>query len=163
LIALSILDWLDLPRHFFDPIIIPEAVVNEATGRGFTPRGAREIANGIETGWIHVASPVAHELLASLSDDLGIGESEAIVLAVEPKAVLLIDDPSGRRRARQLDVQITGTLGLLALAKHSGRIPAVSSWVLKLQEGGYHLSERLIEKFLTDMGERPASKEHARP
>lgn len=163
LIALSILDWLDLPRHFFDPIIIPEAVVSEATGRGFARRGAREIANGIETGWIRVASPAAHELVASLSDDLGIGEAEAIVLAVERKAVLLIDDPSGRRRAKQLDLQITGTLGLLALAKHSGRIPEVSSWVLKLQEGGCHLSEKLIEIFLNNMGERPPSKEHAQP
>jgi len=163
LIALSILNWLDLPRHFFDPVILPEGVVSEATRRGFARRGAREIANGIETGWIHVASPAAHELVASLSDDLGIGEAEAIVLAVERKAVLLIDDPSGRRRAKQLDVQIIGTLGLLALAKHAGRIPEVSSWVLKLQQGGYHLGERLIEKFLTDMGERPPSKEQVQP
>ena len=163
LIALSILDCIELPRHFFDPIIIPEAVATEATGRGLERRGAREIADGIKSGWIHVASPVAHDLVASLSDDLGIGEAEAIVLAVERKAVLLIDDPSGRRRAKQLSVQITGTLGLLALAKHSGRIPEVSSWVLKLREGGYHLSERLIEQFLTDMGEHPPPKEHVQP
>jgi predicted nucleic acid-binding protein len=163
LIALSILDWLDLPRHFFAPIIVPEAVVSEATGRGFARRGAREIASAIEKGWMQVASAVGRELVALLSDDLGIGEAEAIVLAVERKAVLLIDDPLGRRRAKQMAVRITGTLGLLALAKHSGRIPEVSSWVLKLQRGGYHLGGRLVEKFLADMGECPPSNEHAQP
>src|SRR6266545_7326328 len=133
LIALSILDWLNLPRHFFDPIIIPQAVVSEAIPQGIARPGAREIDVAIKAGWIHVASPVNRELIVSLSDDLGVGEAEAIVLAVERKAILIIDDPSGRRRAKQLGVQITGTLGLLGLAKNAGKIPEVSSWIVKLK------------------------------
>src|SRR5207247_8129485 len=58
LIALSILDWLHLPRHFFYPIIIPQAMVSEAIPQGIARPGAREIDLAIKAGWIQVASPV---------------------------------------------------------------------------------------------------------
>lgn len=133
----------------------------EATKPGLHGRGAREIDTAIGAGWIEVASPSKAELVSAFSDDLGVGEAEAIVLAVELKAVLLIDDLAGRRKARQLGVQITGTLGLLALAKNSGKISGVSSSIAKLQAGGYHLGRTLIEEFLIAMRESPLSEKEA--
>ncbi len=156
LIALSIIEWLDLPGQFFDPIVVPQAVVKEAIVNGAARPGAREIDAAIKAGWIRVESPRDTTLAAALSDELGLGEAEAITLAVEYHCVLIIDEPAGRHKAKRLGLRIIGTLGLLALAKNSGKIDLVSPWISKLQAGGYRLGDSLIARFLKDMGETRA-------
>lgn len=48
-----------------------------------------------------------------LSDAVGIGEAEAIALAVERKERLFMDDLNGRRTAELYRIETTTTLGLL--------------------------------------------------
>ncbi len=64
--------------------------------------------------WLKI-SPVQDTLAVNLLlDQLDAGESEAIVLAHELQAgLLLMDKRRGRRRARQAGLNVVGTLGIL--------------------------------------------------
>jgi len=92
-------------------------------------------------------------LVEALTLTVDLGEAEAITLALETDAPLLIDDLKGRRVARRMGVKIIGSLGVLALAKNRGLIDSVKPYIERLVAEGYYLSKRLIEEFLKAMGE----------
>lgn len=57
---------------------------------------------------------------------MGPGEAEAIVLAQELAAdILLIDERKARKTALQLGLPVTGILGVLLEAKKAGLVPAI--------------------------------------
>lgn len=92
-------------------------------------------------------------LVEALTLTVDLGEVEAITLALETDAPLLIDDLKGRRVARRMGVKIIGSLGVLALAKNRGLVGSVKPYVERLLDEGYYLSKRLIEEFLKAIGE----------
>jgi hypothetical protein len=55
--------------------------------------------------------------LLALATDLGKGEAEAIAIAHERNALLILDDGLARRHAKVVGVTLTGTLGVLVKAK----------------------------------------------
>jgi predicted nucleic acid-binding protein len=64
--------------------------------------------------------PVTH-LDTTLADELGMGERQAISLALELHAdVLLIDELAGRRQAEERHILVTGTLTVLLQASLRG-------------------------------------------
>ena len=66
-------------------------------------------------------------LLDSLREDLDEGEAEAIALSVELSAdLLLMDEQKGRVAANSQSLNITGTLGILLLAKKENYISDVA-------------------------------------
>jgi predicted nucleic acid-binding protein len=55
-----------------------------------------------------------------LHQDNDAGEGEALVLAMESNAdLILLDDQEARPKARILDLHVTGTLGVLLKAKNA--------------------------------------------
>ena len=61
--------------------------------------------------------------MQELRQDLDPGEAEAIVLAIERKAsILLVDERRGRRTATAAGLTVTGLLGVVARAKQAGLI-----------------------------------------
>jgi predicted nucleic acid-binding protein len=86
---------------------------------------------------------------------LGRGEGEAIQLAKEINAdLLLTDDLAARRAAARLNVKCSGLLGLMVRAKECGRIGSLREAVEALEtRGGLYLSDAIKAEALKLAGE----------
>ncbi len=90
-----------------------------------------------------------------LRASLGGGESEAISLALELSAQLIIlDDRPARRLAKALGLPVIGTLGALLLAKQKGLLPAIKPEMDALVNFGFRISQDLYDRVLGDAGEK---------
>jgi len=151
LIHLAKIGRLELLREFFGEVLIPEAVYRECVIEGKGSEDAKLIENA---GWIRVERIRDERLKKSLMIELDEGESEAIVLAIEKGAeMLLMDDYDGREVARALGLKTTGTIGILLRAKIEGRIEGIKDELDKLKETGFWLSEGLYRRILEEAGE----------
>lgn len=104
--------------------------------------------------WIIVQNPVniARQQVLELSVDRG--EASAIALAEEQiDCLLIMDDLPGRKLARQLQLTVTGTLGIIGDAKLYGIIPSVKPILSKLQQTNFRISQNLIAAILKKAGE----------
>lgn len=83
------------------------------------------------------------------------GEAEAIILAVEKKAdLLLLDERRGRTVAYQLGIKFIGLLGILIEAKHQQIISAVKPLLDELiAKAGFWVSTHLYNCVLKAAGE----------
>ena len=142
LLALGTLHRLELLRHLFQHVSIPPAVAREVSGS--LPR---------LPDWIGVVEPRSMSVVQG-AIGLHQGEIEALALAVELRASLIIlDDLPARRHARTLGFTIVGTAGILVMAKRAGAIPSVREALDVLREGGFRLRQDVYEQVLADAGE----------
>lgn len=98
---------LELLHQLVSELIIPEAVYEEIAVQGAAKPGVREIADSL---WIKHRPLGDYSLVKGLPHKLGIGEREAIALAKELNARLLIDDREARKQAALLEVSDFGSL-----------------------------------------------------
>jgi hypothetical protein len=97
---------------------------------------------------------VSEKILARIPVDLGRGEREAIALALGVKADLVIlDDQGGRLVARDKDLSVTGTIGVLIEAKERGFIPSLRPEIDRLIEARMWVSEVFYHRILKEYGE----------
>lgn len=126
LIGLAKARQLDLLPQLYSQILIPQAVFEEVVSQGKGRPGAEEISRA---SWIEIRSP---RTLLAHSESLGKGEAEAIALAKELEADLLIDDRAARLRAGQEGIQCLTVADLLEMAHRAGLITIVlailASW-----------------------------------
>ena len=153
LIALARIGELDLLRRLYGRVAVPAAVEAELAIGSDRP-GARMLEAALVAGWLSV-QPVSDRAPGpDLSLLLGPGEAEAIVLAEERQArLLLIDDARGRRTARRRGIPVAGVAGVLLAAKSRGEIAAVGPILRRLSEAGYRLSPRLVAEVFAAAGE----------
>ena len=96
-----------------------------------------------------VENPVNIKYQSILETFLDKGEASSIALCLEKEnCLLIIDDYKGRKEAEQLRIEITGTIGLLILAKQLGYIDSIRNEIKKLQETNFRISESIIEHAL---------------
>lgn len=104
--------------------------------------------------WISVQAPQNQKLVYKLLEELDLGESESIALAVEEGArYLIIEESKGRAIADSYGVKVVGILGVLIQAKQKGVIPSVKESIEKLIEIGFRLDKKLIRRVLQGLGE----------
>lgn len=77
---------------------------------------------------------------------MGSGELEALALAQELGADLFItDDSLARREAEGRGLTVTGTLGVLTIARDRGLVDSVLPLLMELRRLGQWVSEDLVE------------------
>jgi predicted nucleic acid-binding protein len=143
LIALAKADHLRLLDQLFGHIHVPPAVHRELLAKS-GPEVARlddALAHFIGVAPLPRLSPEVEVVTLGLDP----GEQQAIALAYERQALLVIDDFRGRVAARRLRLSITGVVGLLVRAKEATLIPAVRPLLGEIRRQGYWLSDELLD------------------
>lgn len=150
LIALSKVGHLDLLQHLFGTVMVPEAVIQELTAGGFSAKQDRLQ----EVPWLEQRHVGNRNLVDALLSDLDPGESEAIALAMEVGAGLLVlDERRGRQKAYSLGLRFTGSVGVLIAAKKRGMLPHVRPVLHAFREAGFWLADDVIQRALQLAGE----------
>ncbi len=135
LVHLSAINRFDLLKELYLDLLIPPAVWEEVTTAGRGRPGEKEVGEAVRAGWMKVKAPDPLELNRSELQGLDSGEREALALAMQTRAeVVLLDELRGRRVAKRLGVPTIGTLGVLVEAKQRGLIPNIRGELRQLQE-----------------------------
>ncbi len=144
---LAAINHLHLLQQLYGTVLIPEAVYRELTDPNFPVAGAIEVQTFI---WIQTRPVQDRTLVEALSNELDIGEAEAIALALEMQAdQVLIDERRGRMVAARLNLGYTGILGILVEAKSQRLISAVKPLLDALiNQAGFWVAEPLYKRVL---------------
>ena len=132
LVGLARLGHLELLHALYRDVLVPEAVWQELVVQGAGQPGAVELERA---PWIRRCAVANQVLVQSLRQQLGAGEAEAIALALEAGAeLLLMDERLGRDAARRLGVRAIGVAGVLLEAKRKRLIPAIKPYLDLLRD-----------------------------
>ncbi|GAG32914.1 unnamed protein product, partial [marine sediment metagenome] len=104
--------------------------------------------------WIEKRDVSDQELVMRLNFILGLGESEAIALAKEIKADLIVlDDDKARKEAISEGLRVSGLLAFLVQAKEKGIIEKVKQFMDELRQKDFFISEDLYQYVIQKAGE----------
>jgi predicted nucleic acid-binding protein len=144
----------ELLRRQFQHVLIPPAVLAELKARPDLP-GLKSAQQALADGWLELRSPQNWNVVEALRATLGAGESQAIALAQElPASLLLMDEAAGREVAERLHLNLIGTTGILLRARKDGVIPRLKPVLDELlQLHGFRLSRKIYNDALREAGE----------
>lgn len=140
LILLDKIDRVELLKSIFGNITITQIVANEF--------------GKVIPDFIHIENPkdiIYQKILESYLDP---GEASAIALVLEKDdCLLIIDEHKGRREAKHLRLNYTGTMGLFIVAKEKGIINSVTEIMNEIRKTDFRISNALIKEVLKRSGE----------
>lgn len=144
---------LGILKELFTEIVIPEAVYSELTSN---PNYPEEVATINESSFIKKITLSDKKLLDVFQrvTGLDLGESEAILYSDENSAdLLMMDEVKGRQVAKQMNIRVIGTLGILQLANEKGLLSGndVRHTLEVLKTNERHISDELIELVLKNL------------
>lgn len=150
ILSLALIGRLELLRELYGTITIPEAVRSEIVSTD--QHGAREFS---QADWIDVRPIDPDIVLKLLLREVARGEAEAIELALQLKAeVLLIDERKARQLAAYLELNVVGLLEVLQEAKQCHLITSVKPLLDDLiTRARFRLSHKLYQRTLLTAGE----------
>jgi uncharacterized protein len=151
---LAIIGRLNLLRVQFDEIRIPEAVRSELDQLAHRDT-LNDTQQALQEGWIKAQAVQDGKLARLLETTLDPGEAEAIALALELSAdLILMDERDGRSAAERAGLRVTGQLGVLLRARKAGQIQAVMPEVEALRtRARFFVSASVERKILNLAGE----------
>lgn len=152
IINLAAIGQLHLLRAVYSRLVIPQAVYREIVIAGPALPGAVE---AVTEGWIEsrtIAFPAELRYLQTILDQ---GEAEAILLALDiPADLLLMDEKRGRRVAQSLGIPTIGLLGVLIEAKQHRVVERVQPILENLvNTANFRIAPALYSRVLVAAGE----------
>ena len=146
------LNLLHILPELVGQVIIPSAVIKELEiGRKL----GMNLPDLTTLDWVTIQSPSNLSALA-LVINLGPGETEVLMLALESNdPIVILDDALARRMAKMLKIRLTGTLGLLIDAKSAGLIATVEPVLNQLQTLRFRLAPKTRTEVLRMANELP--------
>lgn len=149
LVALWSINRWELLHDLFGEVHVPPAVEAEFLA---TETGSRRKALS-QAAWIQVTAVDNPRHVRSFVG-LDQGEAETLALAIEQDArLVIIDEIKGRRFAHRLGLPLTGTMGVLLLAKENGLVNKIAPLIDQLQESGFYITPELVSMVLSLAGE----------
>lgn len=141
---LVLIDQIELLPRLFGRVVLPDVVRDELNASQAPAQVRAWLASS--PPWLDAGSaPVTEKLLPPRLDK---GERAAITLATELKATLvLMDDRAGVDEARLRGLQVTGTLGVLALAARRGPVDLEAAF-MRLKATNFRYPPALLDTLL---------------
>ena len=151
LILLAKIHRLETLIRLYGELMIPKAVADEIGTK--SGKENDQVLALLKKGTLQL-SQASEIKLAELPIDLGRGEREAIALAIDLAADLVIlDDQQGRLVSREKGLSVTGTIGVLIEAKERGFIPSLRPEMDRLIEAGMWINEVFYHRILKEYSE----------
>ena len=150
IISLIKINQLELLNHMFGDVQVPDAVYEELISNSRFQSEAEQILRAEYITKVVVEDKKSVALLRRATG-LDAGESEAIILSDEIKAdLLLMDELKGRQVAKQMGLNIMGTIGILMTAFEEKLLSAdeIEQCAEVLRSNGRHISDRLYEQLM---------------
>lgn len=149
IISLLKVNKLEILRELYTEVFIPYEVYQEIEAG----KNKDYYVDLTKIKWIKIEK-IKNEKSLLFFLDLDKGEAEAIVLANEIDADLIIlDETLGRFHAKHIGLKVTGTIGILLKAKENGIIEKINPILNELLQKGIWLSEKLIKQTLIKASE----------
>ena len=151
LIAFAKISQLALLQKIVNNLVIPKAVADEISTY---PQGQPGFIDLQQESWIGVQSITSEQQVSWLLPKVDRGEAEVIALALERQAQLvLIDELTARKVAESLNLNVSGSVGILIRAKQVGEIVAVKPLLDAMSQQKIYFSQRFIDAVLRQVGE----------
>jgi predicted nucleic acid-binding protein len=152
ILNLARIDRLQLLHLLYRQVFIPSAIYAELRASKCDLPPAIDL---ISMPWLTVASAEDRNRVRELQKNLDAGEAEAIVLAIERRAdLLLVDERRGRSTATAAGITVTGLLGVVAKAKQAGLIDLAKPVLDDLiKVARFWIGPDLYNEVLTRLGE----------
>lgn len=132
-------------EKLYGHVIVPPAVLQEL-GHSAAPPEISAWAKS-PPAWLTVQSPV---VIPSHFDNLDFGERQALALAKEIHAdLVLLDDKVARRFAENETLKVKGTLGIVADAAKAGLLNFRAT-VETLQQTTMHVDAKLAQRIIEE-------------
>jgi predicted nucleic acid-binding protein len=91
-------------------------------------------------------------ILSAMYGRLHLGEIEAIIGACEVNAdSVILDDLLARKKAKQMKLNVTGTIGILITAHREGFLPDLEAVCESLRNVGFWISNELMNRILDEI------------
>ncbi len=144
IISLLKIGKLDILRKVYGKIIVPKAVYNEINAG----KNKSYFIDLSSLEWIEIKE-IENKKSLHFFLDLDAGEAEVIVLASELDAdLVIIDETLGRKFAKNNELKVTGTIGVLLKAKELGIVDDITSLIDLLIDNGIWISAKLRQTII---------------
>lgn len=135
------IDRLAMLHELYGVVVIPSAVHAELLK-----------AHPVLPPFLEVRTPRGHAAIQRLLRRLDVGEAEAIVLAQELHADLIImDEAAGRSAAINAGLHVMGLLAVLGMARRKGLIGSVAAILDELTtKAGFYVNDELRQRVISE-------------
>ncbi len=148
LIALALIDKLDLLDKLFGKVFVPKEVYNEVI------KAEKPESHKLKYFLQDKIAELQHENYIISDFNITKGEFHAMLLYKSLNAdLLMIDDKKAKKIAKMNNIKTIGSLGILLSAKEKGYLEEIKSSLETLRNSYIFLSDNLIVQVLKIAGE----------